>query len=192
MLRLAPNQPVVLDLEEEAIDCVVEAVAGEEATIAPVAAADAGYIPSLGRAGALVFAGGGGGERTRVRGAVRRAAGEGLLTFVAGGGADLPARRQAARAGVDLPVDLEPAGEPPRRLATSDVSIGGIGVRIAGWRPVGGEHVRFALELPAAPPIRGTARVLRVAAGVAGLAIEDIAPADRARLAAFLIASRAA
>jgi hypothetical protein len=191
MLRLAPTQPVVLDLEEEAIDCVVEAVAGEEATIAPVAAADAGYIPSLGRAGALVFVGGGG-ERTRVRGAVRRAAAEGLLTFVAGAGAELPARRQAARAGVDLPVDLEPAGEPPRRLATTDVSIGGIGVRIAGWRPVGGEHVRFALELPAAAPIRGTARVLRVAADVAGLAIEEIAPADRARLAAFLIASRAA
>src|SRR4051794_33567279 len=140
MLRLVPNQPVVLDLEEEAIDCVVEAVAGEEATIAPVAAADAGYIPSLGRAAGLVFAGGGG-ERTRVRGAVRRGAGEGLLTFVAGAGAHLPARRQAARAGVDLPVDLQPAGEPPRRLATSDVSIGGIGVRHAR-RPAPGREDR--------------------------------------------------
>src|SRR3954453_2307891 len=98
MLRLAANQPVVLDLEEEAIDCVVEAVAGEEATIAPVVVADAGYVPSLGRAAALghvpglgraaglVFAEGGG-DRTRVRGAVRRAAAEGLLTFVAGAGA---------------------------------------------------------------------------------------------------------
>jgi hypothetical protein len=191
MLRLAPNQPVVLDLEEEAIDCIVEAVAGEEATIAPVAAADAGYIPSLGRVAALVFAGSGG-ERERVRGAVRRGASEARLTFVAGAGTDLPARRQAARAGVDLPVDIEPDGEPARRLATTDVSIGGIGVRIAGWRPVGGEHVRFALELSAAAPIRGTARVLRVAGDVAGLAIEDISPADRARLAAFLIASRAA
>jgi PilZ domain-containing protein len=192
MRRLAAQQPVVLDLEEEAIECVVEAVAGDEATIAPVTAADAGYIPRLGRAAALVFAAAGGGARTRVRGAVHRAAGEGRLQFVAGGGADLPARRQAARAGVDLPVDLEPEGEPARRLATTDVSIGGIGVRIAGWRPSGGEHVRFALELPAAPPIRGTARVLRVAEGVAGLAIEEIAPIDRARLAAFLIASSAA
>lgn len=192
MRRLVANQPVVLDLEEEAIECVVEATAGDEATLAPVAAADAGYIPRLGRTAALVFAAADGGERTRVRGAVHRAAAEGLLTFVSGAGSDLPARRQAARAGVDLPVDLEPAGEPARRLATTDVSIGGIGVRIAGWRPVGGEHVRFALELPAAPPIRGTAVVLRVAEGVAGLAIEDIAPVDRARLAAFLIASRAA
>jgi PilZ domain-containing protein len=192
MRRLAAKQPVVLDLGEEAIECVVEAVAGEQATIAPLAAADAGYIPRLGRAAALVFVAGSGGERARVRGAVHRAPTEGRLQFVAGAGSDLPARRRTARAGVDLPVDIEPDGEPARRLATTDVSIGGIGVRIAGWRPVGGEQVRFALELPAAPPIRGTAVVLRVAEGVAGLAIEDIAAVDRARLAAFLIASRAA
>src|SRR4051794_14445599 len=192
MRRLAAQQPVVLDLEEEAIECVVEDVSGHEATIAPVAAADAGYIPRLGRAAALVFAAAGGGDRARVGGAVHRAAKEGRLRFVAGGGAALPARRQAARAGVDLPLEVEPAGEPPRRLATTDVSIGGIGVRIAGWRPTGGEQVRFALDLPAAAPIRGVARVLRVAGDVAGLEIEEMAPMDRARLAAFLIASRAA
>jgi PilZ domain len=191
MLRLAPNQAVVLDLEEEAIDCVVEAVAGEEATIAPVAAADAGYIPSLGRAAALVFAGGGG-ERERVRGAIRRAPAEGRLTFVAGAGIDLPARRQAARAGVDLPVDIEPDGQPPRRLATTDVSIGGIGVHVGDWAPAEGAPLRFALELPAAAPIHGVARVLRVAAGVAGLEIAEMAPVDRARLAAFLIAGQVA
>jgi hypothetical protein len=193
MRRLAVSQPVVLDLEEEAIECVVEAIAGDEATIAPLAAADAGYIPTLGRPAALVFAGDGG-ARTRVRGAVRRGTAEGWLRFVAGGGADLPARRQAARAGVELEAELEPVatGEPARRLATSDVSIGGIGVRVGDWTPAEGALLRFALELPAGPPIRGTARVLRVAAGVAGLEIAQIAPAERARLAAFLIASRAA
>jgi hypothetical protein len=193
MLRLAVSQPVVLDLEEEAIECVVEAIAGDEATIAPLAAADAGYIPRLGRAAALVFAGDRG-ARARVRGVVHRGTGEGRLRFVAGGGADLPARRQAARAGVEIEAELEPAGggEPPRRLATSAVSIGGIGVRVGDWAPAEGALLRFALELPAAPPIRGTARVLRVAAGVAGLEIAQIASADRARLAAFLIASHAA
>src|SRR4051794_3697996 len=55
MRRLGDFQSVVLDLEEEAIDCVVEAVADEEATIRPVSAADASYIPTLGRAAALVF-----------------------------------------------------------------------------------------------------------------------------------------
>jgi hypothetical protein len=191
MRRLVPRQPVVLDLGEEAIECTVVEVAGDQATIAPVMAADAGYIPSLGRAAALVFVTADG-ERARVRGAVHGAAEEGRLRFVAGAGSGLPARRQAARAGVDLPIELEPAGEPPRRLATTDVSIGGLGVRIAGWRPVGGERVGFALELPAAPPIRGFARVLRVADGVAGLVIEEIAATDRVRLAAFLVASRAA
>jgi hypothetical protein len=193
MRRLAITQPVVLDLQEEAIDCVVEAIVGDEATLAPVAAADAGYIPRLGRSAALVFAGAGG-ARARVRGAVHRGTGQGRLRFVAGGRTDLPARRQAARAGVALEVELEPvdAGEPARRVATIDVSIGGIGVRVGDWAPAEGALLHFALELPAAPPIRGTARVLRVAAGVAGLAIAEIAPADRARLAAFLIASRAA
>lgn len=194
MRRLAVSQPVVLDLEEEAIECVVEAVAGDEATIAPLTAADAGYIPRLGRVAALVFAARDGGDRVRVRGAVHRAPAEGRLRFVPGAGADLPARRQAARAGVELETELEAidGSDPPRRVATIDVSIGGLGVRVGDWAPAEGALLRFALELPAAPPIRGTARVLRVGAGVAGLAIADIAPADRARLAAFLIASRAA
>lgn len=193
MRRLTVSQPVVLDLEEEAIECVVEALAGDEATIAPLTAADAGYIPRLGRAAALVFAARDGGDRVRVRGAVHRAPAQGRLRFVAGAGRDLPARRQAARAGVELPTQLEAldTGEPAHHVATTDVSIGGIGVRLGEWAPAEGTLLRFALELPAAAPIRGTARVLRVAGGVAGLAIAEIAPADRARLAAFLIASRA-
>src|SRR4051812_50095542 len=100
MGRLSPPQPVVLDLAEEAIECVVEAAAGDEATLRPLAAADAGYIPRLGRAAALVFAVDG--RRGRVEGAVHRAAGEGMLRFLAGGGAKLPAPPPAAPAGVAL------------------------------------------------------------------------------------------
>lgn len=186
MRWLSPLQPVVLDLAEEAIECVVEAVEGDEATLRPVTAADAGYIPSLGRAAALVFAVDG--RRERLRGAVHRAPAEGTLRFVAGAGADLPARRRAARAGVELAVEL---GDPARRLQTTDVSLGGLGVRAGDWAPPVGETLPFALELPAAPPIRGNARVLRVGEGVAGLEFAAIAPDDRTRLAVFLIAARA-
>jgi hypothetical protein len=186
MRHLSPSQPVVLDLAEEAIECVVEAVAGDEATLRPVAAADAAYIPSLGRAAALVFKLDS--RRGRVEGAVRPDAAEGRLRFVAGAGADLPARRQAARAGVELPVEV---GDPARRLQTTDVSLGGLGVRTSDWAPPVGETLPFALELPAAPPIRGSARVLRVGAGGAGLEFAAIAPDDRTRLAVFLIAARA-
>src|SRR3954454_366291 len=98
MRRLAAKQPVVLDLEEEAIERMVEDVSGDEATLAPVAAADAGYITRLGRGAGGVFAAAGGGGRTRVRGAVHRAAGQGRLCFVAGGGSGLPAARQGDRA----------------------------------------------------------------------------------------------
>jgi hypothetical protein len=180
---------VVLDLEEEAIECVVESVAAAETTIAPVVAADAAYIPSLGRAAALVFGSGAG--RARVDGAVHRGA-EGRLRFVLGAGADLPARRQTARTGVELAVAVvDPAGGDARHLMTSDVSLGGLGIRTEDWAAAVGDVVSIAIELPAAAAIRGTARVLRVANGVAGLEFADIAATDRGRLAAFLIASRA-
>jgi hypothetical protein len=191
MRRLAAQQPVVLDLEEEAIECVVEAVAGESVTLAPVMAADAAYIPSLGRAAALVF--GGGAERARIAGAVRRAGAEGRLDFVAGAGTNLPARRQTARVGIELPVRVSAPGEPgePLSLMTSDVSLGGLGVELAGFAPREGATLEVSIELPAGPPVRATATVLRVAHGVAGLAFTDIAATERGRLAAFLIASRA-
>src|SRR3954466_6166470 len=114
MRRLSPAQPVVLDLAEEAIECVVGAAADDEATLRPLAAADAGYIPRLGRAAALVFAVDG--RRGRVEGAAHPTDAEGMLRFLAGGGAGLPARRQAARAGVELAVEV---GEPGRRLRTT-------------------------------------------------------------------------
>lgn len=196
MRRLSQRQPVVLDLAEEAIDCTVAAVARDEATIAPVTPADAAYIPSLGRAAALVFESGG--ERVRIRGAVFRAPQEGRLRFAAGAGTELPRRRRAARVDAGLPIALVPADEggapagEARRLGTTDLSIAGIGVQLGDWRLGEGDLLAFSLELPAAPPVTGTARVLRVADGVAGLELVQVAPADRARLAAFLIAGRAA
>jgi PilZ domain-containing protein len=191
MRGLTPSQPVVLDLGEEAIDCLVEAVAGDETTLAPVVAADAAYIPSLGRAAALVFAADAG--RARVAGAVHRAADAGRLRFVVGAAADLPARRQTARTGVDLPVAVAPMadGGPARRLLTSDISLGGLGIGVDDWAPAVGDVLTVAIEVPGAEAIRGSARVLRVGNGVAGLEFTDIAAAERGRLAAFLIASRA-
>jgi hypothetical protein len=194
--RLAEGQAVVLDLAEEAIDCHVAAVAPAEATLAPVAVADAAYIPTLGRAAALVFESAG--ERVRIRGAVHRHRDEDRLRFVAGGGAGLPARRRAARAPADLAVELTPlgeSGEPAgevRRLQTTDVSIAGLGVRAGDWKPAEAELLALRLELPSGPPVAAIARVLRVSDGVAGLELAHAAPADLARLAGFLISWRAA
>jgi hypothetical protein len=194
--RLAEGDLVVLDLAEEAIECHVTAVAGDEATLAPLAAADAAYIPSLGRAAALVFDSDG--ARVRVRGAVSRAPEEGRLRFLAGRGADLPQRRQAARAYAEVAVELTPldqSGEPAgqvRRLKTTDVGIGGVGVRVGDWAPARDELFDLSLDLPDGAPLSATARVLRVADGVAGLELAHVAPPDLARLAAFLIARRAA
>ena len=191
--RLREGRPVVLDLDEEAIECTVAAVAGDEATIEPLSAADAGYIPSLGRRAALVF--GDDTDRVRVTGAVRRGPREGSLRFVAGAETGLPARRRTPRVAAELPVAVTAPGggeSGAHRLVTCDVSLGGVGVRVGSWTPDEGAVVELAIELPAAPPIRGTARVLRVEGGVAGLEFADVNLTDRARLAAFLIAGRAA
>src|SRR3954469_17413615 len=133
MRRLSPAQPVVLDLAEEAIECVVEAAAGDEATLRPLAAADAGYIPRLGRAAALVFAVGG--RRGRVEGAVQRAEAEGMLRFLGGGGAGLPAPRPAARAPRAARTPRAAPGAPPPRRGPPDVTLGGVGVRADDWAP---------------------------------------------------------
>src|SRR5215218_5083025 len=131
MRRLRDRQPVVLDLEEEAIECIVAEIAGDDATLEPVSAADAGYIPSLGRAAALVFGANGG--RVRVAGAVRRGPREGSLRFVAGGESVLPARRRTPRVGAELPIEITPlAGSvdlTARRFATINLGLGGVGVR---------------------------------------------------------------
>ena len=190
MRRLRVRQPVVLDLEEEAIECVVFGVDGDEATLEPVSSADAAYIPSLGRAAALVF---GDRDRVRLRGAVRRGPHEGSLLFVAGAESGLPARRRTPRVAVELPIEVTPVeGGASHRLVTCDVGLGGVGVGVGAWALEPDALVRIAIELPAAPPIRGTARVLRVDEGVAGLEFADVGLTDRARLAAFLIAGRAA
>jgi PilZ domain len=191
--RLRDRQPVVLDLEEEAIECTVANVAGGEATLEPVSAADAGYIPSLGRAAALVFAGDDGG-RVRVAGAVRRGPDAGTLRFAAGAQSGLPARRRTPRTTAELPIAISSAAPSAEvhRLVACDVSLGGVGVRAEAWAPPVGELVAVAIELPAAAPIRGAARVLRVEDGVAGLEWVGLSLTERARLAAFLLASRAA
>jgi hypothetical protein len=184
-----PGAAATLDLGEEAIDCRVVDSAGDTATLEPLSPADAAYIPSLGRPAALVFAGAAG-ERTRVRGVVRRGSEEGRLRFGARDPAGLPQRRRTARVAAELPVAIEPApGSKPHGLVTNDVGLGGLGVRVVDdWAPPPGVVVGFRLVLPAPPPVTGTARVLRLDNGVAGLEYAHVAPVDRARLAAFLIA----
>lgn len=191
MRRLKVGRPAILHLEEEEISCRAEAVADDGATLAPRAAADAGYIPSLGRAATLAFDADG--ERVRVTGAVRRAPEPGRLRFTAGEGHTVPQRRQAARVGIELALELtvlgddgRPVGD-PRTVMTTDVSLGGIGARIGDWALTPGALVAFGLELPTGPPIAGTALVLRAGDGDAGLELAHVTSEDRARLATFLI-----
>jgi PilZ domain len=186
-MRLPPaGSAATLDLGEEAIHCRVVAVAGDTATLEPLSPADAAYIPSLGRPAVLAFSGPAG-KRVRVRGVVRRGPQEGRLRF-GGGSAGVPERRRTARVAAELPVALEPGPAAGHHgLVTCDVGLGGLGLRVDGWAPPAGAVVGFELRLPSPPPVAGTARVVRVEREVVGLEFTHLAPADRARLAAFLI-----
>ena len=181
-------QPVVLDLEEEAIDCVVESVSATETTIAPVVAADAAYIPSLGRAAALVFGSGAG--RGRAAGAVHRGARAGCDSWPAPAGTCPPAVRRRAPGSAEVVV----VARRRRRLAAADderrqprrprhphrgVGPGARGRRERRDRVArGGRHPRDGARA-ARRRRRGRPRVRRHRG------------TDRGRLAAFLIASRA-
>jgi len=196
MARLHIGRAVVLDLEEEAIDCRITDITGDAAVLRPDSPPDAAYIPRLGRAAALVFEDRG--ARVRITGAVHRAAEAGHLRFAAGDPAPLPRRRQTPRIGAELGVHITalgedgvPAGE-SHRLVTVDVSLGGLGVHVSDDLEPPGTEVRFELELAAAAPITGQARVVRVDGGVAGLEFSLVTPSELARLAHFLIAQRAA
>jgi PilZ domain len=185
----ATGATATLNLGEEAIDCRVVAVAGHTATLEPYSPADAAYIPSLGRPAVLAFTGAAG-ERVRARGVVRRDLEEGRLRFLAGDPAGVPQRRRTARVAAELPVALEPApGGERHGLVTNDVGLGGLGVRVGAWAPAPGAVIGFELSLPSPPPVAGTACVRRVECGMAGLEFAHIAPGDRARLAAFVIAA---
>ncbi len=192
--RATVGQVVVVDVGEETIECRVEAVADDGLTLAPLAEADAAYIPSLGRAATLLFSI----PRRRVRtgGAVRPGDAPGRLTFAPGAAAGLPQRRRAARAGIELPVELTllgdggaPAGA-PQALTTTDAGLGGLGVRVGAWSPPLGALLRLALTLPGGMEVTGTARVLRVEDGIAGLELDQMTPMDRTRLAALVLAGR--
>ena len=195
--RLHDGQLVTLDLGEEEIGCHVEAVEGDDVLLSPVSVADAGYIPSLGRPGVLIYEIGN--ERVRCAGAVRRGTRDGSLAFSAGD-ADLAPRRRALRVAATLQLELVPLSGrdgtspgPARRLRTSDASIVGLGVRVDEPPPLAiGATVGFTLELPDPSTVSGTARVLRTDDDTAGLEFLQMAPGDRARLAAFLLAGQAA
>jgi c-di-GMP-binding flagellar brake protein YcgR len=138
-----------------------------------------------------------GGRLVMLRGAMYRATGEDDIRFAEKALRSAPTasaeqRRKAARLPITLPAtiaQLDESGErfgEERQLITKDISIGGFAVGTGvGSFPVG-TLVRFDLVLTSGAMIGGTARVVRAASEMSGLRFEELAAADRVKLAGFL------
>ena len=194
MKRLAVEQEVALSVGDATVDCRVAALSGGEAALAPLDPADSGQLPAASAGASLVFTHGG--RLVMLRGAMYRAGGEADLRFAEKSGGSGPVvaeqRRKAARLPITLPATIRqlddegtPFGE-ERQLVTRDISIGGfaVGTGVGGFSP--GAHVQFELILTSGEMLSGTAVVVRAASEMSGLRFEQLAPADRVKLAGFL------
>jgi hypothetical protein len=196
MKRLALGQDVALSVGDVTVDCRVAKLVGGEAALAPFDPTESGLLPAASAGASLVFTHGG--RLVMLRGAMYRATGTDDLRFAEKTTGARPVvaeqRRKAARLPITLPATIRqldedgaPFGE-ERQLVTRDISIGGFAVAtgVGGLSP--GARVRFELILTSGEMIGGTALVVRAASEMSGLRFEQLAPADRVKLAGFLAA----
>jgi hypothetical protein len=195
MKRLVTDQDVALSVGDVTVDCTVGELLAGEVALVPVEESESSMLPAASAGASLVFTHGG--RLVMLRGAMYRATGEDDIRFAektlrSAPTASAEQRRKAARLPITLPAtiaQLNEAGEPfgeERQLITKDISIGGFAVGTGvGSFPVG-TLVRFDLVLTSGAMIGGTARVVRAASEMSGLRFEQLAAADRVKLAGFL------
>jgi PilZ domain-containing protein len=195
MKRLVNDQEVALSVGDVTVDCRVADLLGGEVALVPLEEGDSRLLPAASAGASLVFTHGG--RLVMLRGAMYRATSQDDIRFAEktvrpAATASAEQRRKAARLPITLPatiVQLDEAGEPfgeERQLITRDISIGGfaVGTGVGGLSV--GAVVRFDLVLTSGAMIGGTARVVRAASEMSGLRFEQLAPADRVKLAGFL------
>jgi len=195
MKRLVTDQDVALSVGDVTVDCKVREVLGGEVALVLLDESEGRMLPAASAGASLVFSDGG--RLVMLRGAMYRATGEDDIRFAEKALRSAPTasaeqRRKAARLPITLPAtiaQLDESGEPfgeERQLITKDISIGGFAVGTGvGSFPVG-TLVRFDLVLTSGAMIGGTARVVRAASEMSGLRFEELAAADRVKLAGFL------
>ena len=194
MKRLTVDQEVALAVGDATIDCRVARLSGGAAALTPLDPDESGLLPAASAGASLVFTHGG--RLVMLRGAMYRVTGDEDLRFAETSGRSAAQtvaeqRRKAARLPITLPATIRqldddgaPFGE-ERQLITRDISIGGFAVGTGVGAFSVGALVTFELILTSGAMLGGTARVVRAASEMSGLCFEQIAPADRVRLAGF-------
>ena len=201
MKRLLENQVVGLSVGETTIDCTVASLTGGEAALHALRPPEARLLPTASASATLVFTHRGG--LVMLRGSLYRAGGVEELRFAEGSRPAACAvvaeqRRRAARVDVALPAavitlahDGTPHGD-AHQFVTRDVSLGGLALDTFRTPLLNGALLHFTVRLPDATEIAGTGRVVRAAGDVCGVRFEDLAPADRMRLAGYLVGTQQA
>jgi hypothetical protein len=199
MKRLLENEVVGLSVGETAVDCRVAALTGGEASLHALRPAEAKLLPPASAGATLVFTHRGG--LVMLRGAMYRGGSIDDLRFAEGSRSTTAVaeqRRRAARVEIGLlasvtalAADGTPEGE-EHQLITRDLSLGGLALDIGRAPLLNGTRLRFTVTLPDLTQVGGTGRVVRAAGSMCGVKFEDVAPADRLKLAGFLVARQGA
>jgi hypothetical protein len=193
MKRLLENQVVGLSVGDTTVDCRVAGLTGGEASLAPLRPAEANLLPPASAGANLVFTHRGG--LVMRRGALYRAGSAEDLRFAEGSrpAAVAEQRRRAARVDVSLLASVTPLaadGTPDgeqHQLMTRDISLGGLALDSGRAPLLNGSLLQFTVTLPDLTEIGGTGRVVRAAGRMCGVKFEELAPADRLKLASFLV-----
>jgi hypothetical protein len=193
--RLQQDSIVAVSVGNTTVDYRVDGVSGGEASLKPLNTSDGELLPAASAAATLVFSHAGG--LVMLRGAMYRV-GRDEIRFAESGRVPQVAeqRRKAARLPITLPATLTgldeqgaPVGD-QRKLVTRDLSLGGLAVATGGSGFPIGARLHFELVLTDGATLAGTGRVVRSASELCGVEFEQLAPADRVRLAGFLAAQQ--
>lgn len=187
MERLRETQRVGLGIGQYSVDCIVVAVESDEAALLPLAGGP-DRLPVFIRNGTLVFTAQ---DRTMVmlRGSVRHGDDDDLFFFSVSDGVGRRSVRRASRARIVLPVTVTPDGGQLLRGTTSDLSAGGVGVRVEDPGPPGTE-VAVALELgDGDQPFECRAVVVRRIGPVSALRFEGLTQTQERRVQRRVLAA---
>jgi hypothetical protein len=181
-------QRVGLGIGRYSVDCAVVAVESDEAALLPLGVGPAEYLPAFSRNGTLVFTDCGG-SIVMLRGIIRHDGDDDLLFFSVSDGVGRRCVRRASRARIVLPVTVTPEGGQPIQGTTSDLSAGGVGVRLEDPGPPD-TRVALSLELgDGDQPLECEAVVVRRVGPVSALRFESLTQIQERRIQRRVLAA---
>ena len=188
MERLRETQRVGLGIGQYSVDCTVVALESDEAALLPLGVGPAERLPVFSRNGTLVFTAANG-SIVMLRGIIRHDADDDLLFFSVSDGVGRRSVRRASRARIVLPVTVTPEGGAPIAGTTSDLSAGGVGVRIEDPGPPD-TRVGVSLDLgDGAAPLECEAVVVRRVGTVSALRFESLTQIQERRIQRRVLAA---